>query len=146
MPSLVVIAISSLVWVALDRQGMALWVGGYPLKVYLVPPDDRKIVKVSYALVRRKQDAEYLRNVWAEDPQIDPLRLDFALKSISWTEGQPFAVYVNCHGATLRSGRELSYSQDRVLILRLQYEDHPGQYIAVDIPDGHSQRQVSVSP
>ena len=67
------------------------------------------------------------------------------LKRVAWSEGQPFTVQVPCGCRTTSSGRELSYTQFRLLVLRIAYLDGAVEFIPVEIPDGRVSRQVSVS-
>jgi hypothetical protein len=127
-----------------DRSELALWIGHFPLRVDLVTRNDRQIVDVSCDLLP-KEYATYLRKAWADDPQIDPEKLELTLHKAEWIEGQPFTVDVTSSGATTRSGREIGYWQRQLLVLRVEYKDGGTEYVAEEIPDGRARRDVSVS-
>ena len=80
----------------------------------------------------------------AANPGINPRRIGLYLDSVSWIEGQPFTTSVHCSGRVSGLGRELSYSQERHLALRVEFEDGGSKNIRVDIPDGRFARGVSV--
>jgi hypothetical protein len=71
--------------------------------------------------------------------------LDLRPDGVAWAEGRPFTVWVPCGGLTPVFGSELSYSQFRLLVLRITYQDGTAEFVAVEIPDGRVSRRVSVS-
>jgi len=119
---------------------VTIWDGRFSLQVNLASLQNRRIVRVSADPRWRREWNHYLRTESAT-----PIDLDQDLKSVAWTEGQPFTVEVPCSGRDSAFGCNLSYGQSHYLLLRVEYEDGTCEYLGVEIPDGRLQRRVSVS-
>lgn len=115
----------------------ALWSGRFPLTVHLRSKDDREIIRVSARAVMAYDWETYLR--------LNPDPRDLGLEPVQWVAGQSFGVRVPCGGRTSGFGRELSYHNFRVLILRIEYGDGTSEYVISEIPDGRRQREVFVT-
>jgi hypothetical protein len=96
----------------------------------------KQIVSVAAQAVRGTEEADYYL---AHDQSLE-LQLD----DVHWVAGQAFTVRVLCSGRESMSGRELSYTQFKVLLVRVKYADGANQLCSVEIPDGRSRRRVSV--
>ena len=59
----------------------------------------------------------------AAELRINPRRLDLDLQDVGWVAGKPFIFRVTCSGKTSYFERELSYYEDRLLILRVEFDD-----------------------
>lgn len=116
---------------------MAIADGHYDLEISLAPPKDREIVRVSAEVLSRVENVESLR--------VHPEEFALFGKDVGWVEGQPFLVEVWCSRRSTGIGRELSYAQQSVLLLRVEFQRGAPEYIVVQIPDGRVKRTVSVS-
>ena len=131
------VAAAGLALFVLDISLVSVWDGSFPLEVLLSGPSDQKVVEVAVEPLSRLEYADFLR--------IDPTRLGLQPKTIPWTEGQAFEVRVPCSGRSSSFGRELSYFQFKLLVVRITYQDGVVDFFPVEIPDGRLSRQVSVS-
>src|SRR5262249_36908677 len=110
--------------------------GKFPLEVKLVSKTGREIVGVSaQALMQRE---------WGEELRSDPQGFELDLQPVKWVEGRPFTVRVPFSSTRSGFGRELSYGQFELLVLRVEYADGTIAIVTARIPDGHSQRELSV--
>jgi hypothetical protein len=101
-----------------------------------VPVTGRPIVAVAVEPVGHVGDAEhFLAHPRSPEPH---------LEDVHWIAGRPFTVWVRCIGRTSMSGRELSYSQYKALLVRVDYADGSNRLLWVAIPDGRRGRRVSV--
>lgn len=127
-----------------DFGAVARWDGQFPLWVKLTAPSDRKIVKV-FARIVPVYVWPGVREALATDPGINPRSLGLEDDAVSWVEGRPFTISVWCSGRVSNLGRELSYSQERHLVIRVEFDDLERENFMVNVPDGRSVRSVSVS-
>lgn len=135
---MVLIAVIAIGLILSDTFEVALWDGAFPLEVTLVEGEGHAIVAVAAQTLVRHEEAEVLL--------ANPGSPELHLEDVSWTTGQPFTVRVPCSGrSAMISGRELSYSQFKVLLLRVGYADGSSRLLAVTIPDGRRRRTLSVS-
>jgi hypothetical protein len=112
------------------------WVGAFPLRVQLNRKGPRLISRISAQALMASE--------WAEELRIDPRRLELDLKPVPWVEGQPFTVQVPSSGRMSGFGRDLSYFNFQLLVLRIEYADGTSEYVTADIPDGRVKREVFV--
>lgn len=121
------------VW-ALDRAGDLRWSGSFPLQVRLEA--GRKVVAVWAGTMQRRE--------WAEQIRQDIRRADCVFRPVEGFDGSTFTVDVICGGRNSGLGIERHYTEDQVLVLRLEYADQQDQFQAVEIPEGRGPRTVSV--
>ncbi len=136
MALVAILAVVLCLYRLLDSVQTLVWDGDFPLLVDLEDRSGRQIISVSALPVRGIEEADYYlahdRNQGLE------------LVDVNWVDGQPFTVRVVYSGTVSMSGRELSYTQFRSLLVRVEYADGASQRCSVDIPDGRSRRRVSV--
>lgn len=120
----------------IDNAQVACWIGHFSLQVDLVDSRQFGIADVASQVFSSTDYAKYVRTA--------PDRLELDLEHVDWTPGKPFSVQVRTTGRR-SSWRELSYSQYRLLVLRVTYQDGSVEWIPVEMPDGRANRHVSVS-
>jgi hypothetical protein len=134
------IAVALLVTVGLvgyDCLLLCLWSGRYFLNVQLEVKGDRPISRVSAKALMDKG--------WAEAIRLNPGWVSQDLEPVHWVEGEPFSVWVPCGGRTSALGRELSYFNFQLLVVRVDYTDGTSTYVTAEIPDGRLQRELHVA-
>src|SRR5262245_30112663 len=130
----VVVAIVAAAVFLYDCFGIA-WVGAFPLTVTLQPAGPGNIARDWAGAVYRREYAEEELRYVGRNSALKPVA-DFR---------QPFKVEVVCSGSTSGLGRERSYSYYHVLALRVEYADGHWESKVVDIPDGRTSREITVS-
>src|SRR5688572_19954844 len=110
---LLTVAVAASVLFLVDNVQVAVWDGHFPLRVDLRGTQDRKIIEVAAEPLARTEYADYVRTA--------PSKLDLHPERVDWIEGQAFTVRVPCSGRTSTFGRELSYTQFKLLVLRISY-------------------------
>lgn len=121
----------------LDRIFGVIADGAFELEIRLVPPENREIVRVSVELLSELENFESLR--------ANPEKHGIIWKDVGWVKGQPFHVHVWWSRHESGIGRELKYAQYSCMILRVEFERGPPEYIIVDIPDGRVKRTIDVT-
>lgn len=121
----------------LDRNLGTIGDGGYYLEVRLVPPENWEIVRVSVELLGEFENFASLR--------ANPEKYGIIWKLVGWVKGQPFLVHVWWSRHESGIGRELKYAQYSRMILRVEFERGPPEYLIVDIPDGRVKRTIEVT-
>lgn len=134
---LLVVAVAAVILLIIDNGSVAVWDGHFPLQVHLRGTHGREIIEVAAEPLTRLEYADYVRNA--------PSKLDLRPERVEWVEGQPFTVRVPCSGRTSSFGRELSYTQFKLLVLRISFMDGEVALIPVEIPDGRKAREVRVT-
>jgi hypothetical protein len=135
MALVAVIAVGLSLFLWSSSGPLSLWVGGFPLEVALEDRSGRSVIGVAVQQVAQMADAEFL--------VAHPESPDLFLEEADWVADQVFTVRVRCHGASM-PGREVSYSQCRALVVRIDYADSTHRLLSVAIPDGRIRRRVSV--
>jgi len=134
--TLVAVLLFVALWVV-DNGQVAFCDGRFPLQVDLRENKQLGITEVAYQVLSRTDYAEYVRTA--------PSKLELNPEHVDWIAGQPFSVQVPCSVRVSTSGRVLSYSQHRLLVLRITYQNGSVELIPVEIPDGRANRHISVT-
>jgi hypothetical protein len=121
---------------AYDLLGTVIWDGAFPLEIELANRGEQQIIRVSADVLMQRE--------WATIVQTNPERIELNLKPVSWAEENPFTVRVPCSGTRSGLGRERSYMQFQLLVLRVEYADGTSEFATADIPDGRLQRKMFV--
>jgi hypothetical protein len=136
--SVLVLTLASLsfVLVVYDRGTEVRWLGSFPLEVHLMSKRDRRLTKVSFDTLASRNWAEEVRNgpPW---PEFDPRPVQ------SFADGR-FTVSVRTIGTDSGLGRQLTYAQEELLLLWLDFADGERRFEVVEIPNGPGGRQVMV--
>ncbi|HJQ80591.1 MAG TPA: hypothetical protein VJ828_11575 [Lacipirellulaceae bacterium] len=132
----VILAVAATALFVVDNGSVAVWDGHFPLQVYLRGTQDRRIIEVAAELLPQMEYADYVRNASSQ--------LDLHPERVNWVVGQSFTVRVPCSGRTSTFGRELSYTQFKLLVVQISFMDGQAELIPVEIPDGRKDRDVIV--
>jgi hypothetical protein len=116
-----------------------LWDGHFPLTVNFLGTKNQHIIDIAAQPLSHKEYAVYVKTVPGK------LARELDLKHMDWIEGQPFNVQVPCSGRRSEFGRELTYSQFQLLVLRIGYQDGKVEFIPIEIPDGRVNRKLTVT-
>jgi hypothetical protein len=122
---------------AYDFFATILWVGDFPLEVQLEPRAGRQIVKVWTETLSDSQ--------WAKEVPVEVLCADLRFKPVDRLDGSSFVVLVRCGGNQSGLGRERSYGEHRLLILKVDFADGESLFKVVEMPKGRGRRAVSVT-
>jgi hypothetical protein len=120
-----------------DRSPAYFWTGRYVLEIRLTSKPDHEVAKVSAgALQGTKDDVDRLRRgVYSSDRMLKPL--DWSANSVSTLE-------VWCGGKRSYLGRDLSYGEDNILALKVEFNDGKSEFRYFEIPPGHGRRSMTV--
>ena len=131
-------ALVAVIWLV-DNSQVAICDGRFPLQVDLLEDPKRPIDEIAYDVLGRTDYAKYLKESPNRlEPELNPTHVD-------WVAGQPFTVQVPCSSRISSFGRELSYSQFKLLVLRITHKDHSTDWIPVAIPELRTNRQIEIS-
>jgi hypothetical protein len=131
----VIITLGLLILAAIDKFQAIAWIGAFPLDVRLHALADRKVVRIWYGYTRPRSAAKEELNV---------LLAEFNGRPVHEFKDGESTVDIKCIGRSTGLGREITYGEGQVLILKFEYEDGEIQYKVVEIPPGRGRRSVTV--
>jgi hypothetical protein len=133
---LALVAVVALLFFVYDMVVGEDWIGSFPLEVCLSGAADRKIVRVEVMGAYSLEDAP--------NPEVRLGLLHPDMEQVEWIQGRSFLVWIGYGGSNSGLGRELSYAQRHLLVVRITFEDGTVEWIHVKIPDGRIRRDVVV--
>jgi hypothetical protein len=126
---LIIVVVTSLLIIVLDRLITTVWIGGFDLSVKLQGPGVGHLNKVNAATIRSAEEFE-------DHPFLHEVA-DFT---------NPFLVTVPTSGRVSGLGRELAYHQFRFLMLRLEFPGYEPEFRLVNIPNHARKINVIIDP
>jgi hypothetical protein len=106
-----------------------IWDGSFNLSVRLTSKSEDRIVRVAGRAISCPEEVE--------EQEVGSDRRWLRQHQVAWKPGKPFTVLVPCSGReTLFAWfvKEESYSQMRLLLIRVEYDDGRLEEVLVDVP------------
>jgi hypothetical protein len=121
--------------ILMDKTATTRWIGGYGVTVHVERGSDRAI--------KHAEAAPVLREEWRlAQGQIE--RIDSRWRVVEATNGGSFTVPVKTVGSDSAFGRELSYSREELLIVKVEYADGGSEVVVAELPESRSDRKMVI--